>query len=136
MPASNAAAYTLVLQSHVDQQQTATPAQLEGLYRRVSWRVLPLLCTCIMLNYLDRTSLAFASLQMTEQLHFSPEVLGLGGGLFFLSYCLMQVRQCMLRAQSYTCAWQCIDCSRLIKSCAQKESESVRSFSRHRRNMC
>lgn len=112
MPTSNAAAYTLVLEGHIDQLQAATPAQLEGLYRRVSWRVLPLLCTCIMLNYLDRTSLAFASLQMTEQLRFSPEVLGLGGGLFFLSYCLMQVRQSMLWAQPCECAWQCIDCSK------------------------
>lgn len=65
--------------------------RLDRLYRRLTWRLMPLFCSCIMLNYLDRTSLAFASIQMTQELGFSPSVLGLGGGLFFISYCLMQV---------------------------------------------
>jgi sugar phosphate permease len=73
------------------------PEHLLSSSRKLSWRLMPLFCLCIMLNYLDRTSLAFASIQMTEQLKFSPEVLGLGGGLFFISYCLMQVRVCRCR---------------------------------------
>lgn len=64
---------------------------MDHLYQKLQWRLMPLFCICIILNYLDRTSLAFASIQMTQQLQFSPEVLGLGGGLFFISYCLMQV---------------------------------------------
>jgi hypothetical protein len=66
-------------------------AAVDAVYRRLTLRLMPLLCACIILNYLDRTSLSFASIQMTQQLGFAPEVLGLGGGLFFLTYCLMQV---------------------------------------------
>jgi sugar phosphate permease len=92
------ASYSLVIDSaaNTDTSQP-TAAELDRLYRKLSWRLMPLFCLCIMLNYLDRTSLAFASIQMTEQLNFSPEVLGLGGGLFFISYCLMQVRVCRCR---------------------------------------
>lgn len=89
------ASYSLVIDSTVlrNTANTAPPtaAQLDRLYRKLSWRLMPIFCMCIMLNYLDRTSLAFASIQMTQQLQFSAEVLGLGGGLFFLSYCAMQV---------------------------------------------
>lgn len=83
-----AAAYSLV----IDSAAATARHDLDGLYRKLAWRLMPIFCSCIMLNYLDRTSLAFASIQMTQQLEFSPEVLGLGGGLFFVSYCLMQVR--------------------------------------------
>lgn len=90
MASHNRQAYSLVISSAAD--GPANAEVLDGVYRKLSWRLMPLFCMCIMLNYLDRTSLSFASIQMTEQLQFSPEVLGLGGGLFFVSYCLMQVR--------------------------------------------
>eukprot|EP00775_Hariotina_reticulata_P014249 gene14249-14397_t len=51
------------------------------------------------LNYLDRTSLAFASIQLTQDLKFSPTTYGLASGLFFLTYCIMQIPSnicCML----------------------------------------
>jgi hypothetical protein len=105
------ASYSLV----IDGSQNAdaddpTAAELDRLYRKLSLRLMPLFCLCIMLNYLDRTSLAFASIQMTEQLKFSPEVLGLGGGLFFISYCLMQVRVWCRRActQQQGCPAKCV----------------------------
>lgn len=92
------ASYSLVIDSSANTDAVQpTAAELDRLYRKLSWCLMPLFCLCIMLNYLDRTSLAFASIQMTEQLQFSPEVMGLGGGLFFISYCLMQVRACRCR---------------------------------------
>lgn len=42
-------------------------------------------------HQLDRTSLSFASLQMMQRLGFAPSVLGIGGGLFFWTYCMLQV---------------------------------------------
>lgn len=90
MSGQAAAAYSLVI--HSTAAGSAGPAaDLPRLYRKLAWRLMPIFCSCIMLNYLDRTTLAFASIQMTQQLQFSPEVLGLGGGLFFVSYCLMQL---------------------------------------------
>jgi ACS family tartrate transporter-like MFS transporter len=41
--------------------------------------------------YMDRVNISFASLQMNQDLRFSATVYGLGGGLFFLSYALLEV---------------------------------------------
>ena len=40
---------------------------------------------------MDRVNISFAALQMNQDLHFSATVYGLGGGLFFLSYALLEV---------------------------------------------
>ncbi len=59
--------------------------------RKASWRLLPLLGLGYGIAYMDRVNISFASLQMNEDLHFSAAVYGLGGGLFFLSYALLEV---------------------------------------------
>jgi len=45
-----------------------------ALFRRITWRLMPLLCACYVLNYLDRTNVGYAQLQMKEQLGFSDAV--------------------------------------------------------------
>ncbi|KAI8472493.1 MAG: major facilitator superfamily domain-containing protein [Monoraphidium minutum] len=67
------------------------PPTLEAAYRKVHRRLVPLLMLILGLNYLDRTSVAFAAVQMTRELGFGPAVFGVGAGLFFISYCAMQV---------------------------------------------
>jgi hypothetical protein len=37
-------------------------------------------------NYIDRTNLAFASVQLNADIGLSPSIYGLGSGLFFISY--------------------------------------------------
>jgi ACS family tartrate transporter-like MFS transporter len=59
--------------------------------RKASWRLLPLLGLGYGIAYMDRVNISFASLQMNDDLHFSATVYGLGGGLFFLSYALLEV---------------------------------------------
>src|SRR4029450_13986703 len=59
--------------------------------RKASWRLLPLIGLGYGIAYMDRVNISFASLQMNEDLHFSATVYGLGGGLFFLSYALLEV---------------------------------------------
>ena len=59
--------------------------------RKASWRLLPLLGLGYGIAYMDRVNISFASLQMNEDLQFSAAVYGLGGGLFFLSYALLEV---------------------------------------------
>jgi ACS family tartrate transporter-like MFS transporter len=59
--------------------------------RKASWRLLPLIGLGYGIAYMDRVNISFASLQMNEDLHFSASVYGLGGGLFFLSYALLEV---------------------------------------------
>jgi MFS family permease len=62
-----------------------------ALYRRVTWRVLPLLLICYMLAYLDRSNIGFARLQMLSDLGFSEAVYGFGAGVFFLGYAICEV---------------------------------------------
>jgi ACS family tartrate transporter-like MFS transporter len=59
--------------------------------RKASWRLLPLIGLGYGIAYMDRVNISFASLQMNQDLHFSATVYGLGGGLFFLSYAVLEV---------------------------------------------
>jgi MFS transporter, ACS family, tartrate transporter len=55
------------------------------------WRLLPFLCLCYMINFLDRVNVGFAALAMNEDLGFSPSVYGFGAGIFFAGYILFEV---------------------------------------------
>lgn len=60
-------------------------------YRKVSWRLAPLLLLCYVVAYLDRVNVGFAKLQMAADLHLSDAVYGLGAGIFFVGYFLFEV---------------------------------------------
>jgi ACS family tartrate transporter-like MFS transporter len=47
-------------------------------------------------NYLDRTNLAYAALEMVHDLHFTDEVFGIGAGIFFVGYLGLQVPGALL----------------------------------------
>jgi sugar phosphate permease len=66
-------------------------AGLEGVYRRITWRLLPFLLLCYLLAYLDRVNISFAKLQMQHDLGMSDAVYGFGAGVFFLGYMLLEV---------------------------------------------
>lgn len=59
--------------------------------KRVAWRLLPYLVLLYVVAYLDRTNIGMASLQMNKELGFSDEVYGLGAGIFFLGYFLLEI---------------------------------------------
>ena len=58
---------------------------------KASWRLLPLIGLGYGISYMDRANIGYAALQMSTDLKFSATVYGLGGGLFFLSYALLEV---------------------------------------------
>lgn len=60
-------------------------------FRKAAWRSLPLLGVGYLFAYMDRVNIGFAAAQMNADLGFNAAVYGLGGGLFFLSYALMEV---------------------------------------------
>ncbi len=63
----------------------------EATYRKVAWRLMPLLLICYIVAYLDRVNVGFAKLQMMDQLGFSDTVYGLGAGIFFIGYFFFEV---------------------------------------------
>ena len=64
--------------------------------RLVAWRLLPFLFLLYIVNYVDRTNLAYAALGMSRDLAFSDHVFGLGAGIFFISYLALQIPGALL----------------------------------------
>ena len=59
--------------------------------RRVNRRLMPFLFALFIVAYLDRANVGFAALRMSRELHFPDDVFGLGGGIFFLGYFLLEI---------------------------------------------
>jgi len=57
----------------------------------IGLRLLPFLFVLYVVNYIDRTNLAYAAVGMTHTLGFSDRVFGFGAGIFFLSYLALQI---------------------------------------------
>ncbi|MBB3258372.1 D-galactonate transporter [Paraburkholderia bannensis] len=60
-------------------------------YSRVTWRLIPFLCLCFAIAFLDRVNVSFAKLQMVSQLNWTEEIYGFGAGVFFLAYFVFEV---------------------------------------------
>jgi D-galactonate transporter len=73
------------------QTRTAQVTLEDKVYRKVSWRIVPLIILCYVVSYLDRVNVGFAKLQMAQQLGFSETIFGLGAGIFFFGYFLFEV---------------------------------------------
>jgi ACS family tartrate transporter-like MFS transporter len=59
--------------------------------RKVARRLIPFLGLAYMLNYLDRTNIAFAKLTMSADLGLTETMYGLASGLFFIGYVFFEV---------------------------------------------
>ncbi len=64
--------------------------------RIVGLRLLPFLFILYIVNYVDRTNLAYAAVGMSRDLGFSDHVFGLGAGIFFISYLALQIPGALL----------------------------------------
>ncbi|ALU88302.1 major facilitator superfamily MFS_1 protein [Herbaspirillum rubrisubalbicans M1] len=68
-----------------------TVPETTGIYRKITFKILPFLLICYFFAYLDRVNVAFAKLQMAQHLQFSDAVYGLGAGIFFIGYFIFEV---------------------------------------------
>ena len=59
--------------------------------RRINRRLLPFLFLLYIIAFLDRINISFAGLDMTRELGFSDQVFGLGSGIFFAGYVLLEI---------------------------------------------
>ncbi|MBP2303403.1 MFS transporter [Azospirillum picis] len=74
-------------------------AEQDAVFRKVGWRILPILILSYGLAYLDRVNISFAKLQMQSDLGFSNAAYGFGAGIFFLGYVLLEVPSNLLLAR-------------------------------------
>jgi len=73
--------------------------------QRVSRRLLPFLFLLYICNFLDRTNVAIAALQMNRDLHFSATAYGFGAGIFSLGYALFEVPSTLVLARVGARLW-------------------------------
>ena len=72
---------------------------------RVSARLLPFLIVCYFVAYLDRVNVSFAALTMNKDLNLSASAYGLGAGIFFLAYGVLEVPSNLLLAHFGARRW-------------------------------
>ena len=70
---------------------TADQALPDRVMRRAQLRLLPLVFLAYLIAIVDRLNISFAAATMNEDLGFSATVYGLAGGIFFISYALLEV---------------------------------------------
>ncbi|MGF6505787.1 MFS transporter [Paraburkholderia sp. 32] len=64
---------------------------IDALYNKLTLRIIPLILVCYFFGYLDRVNVGFAKLQMVTDLQLSDAAYGVGAGLFFVGYLLLQI---------------------------------------------
>ncbi|MGA7780064.1 MAG: MFS transporter [Paraburkholderia sp.] len=60
-------------------------------FAKAAWRLVPFLFLCYLSAYLDRINVAFAKLQMLNDLGFNEAIYGFGASVFFIGYLLFEV---------------------------------------------
>jgi ACS family tartrate transporter-like MFS transporter len=62
-----------------------------ALRRKLMWRIVPLVFVLYLVAYLDRANVAFVENEMRDALGFSPGVFGIGVGVFYVGYLLLEI---------------------------------------------
>lgn len=67
-------------------------AALDRARQKAYWRLLPLLFLCYVVAYVDRANVSLAKLTMAKDMPaFTDDVIGMGAGIFFLGYFLLEI---------------------------------------------
>lgn len=59
--------------------------------RKITWRLIPFLMLLYLVSFLDRINVGFAALTMNREIGITPEMFGIGSGIFFLGYFAFEV---------------------------------------------
>jgi ACS family tartrate transporter-like MFS transporter len=81
--------------------------------KRISWRIVPFVALGYFITYLDRVNISFAALQMNKDIGIDPAQFGLAAGIFYISYCVLEVPSNMALARFGGRQW----ISRILISC-------------------
>jgi D-galactonate transporter len=89
------------------QSEAAPQTVADALYRRIAWRIMPIMLAAYIVNYVDRVNVGFAKLQMLGDLKFSETVYGVGAGIFFLGYFIFEVPSNLILHKVGARVWIC-----------------------------
>jgi D-galactonate transporter len=79
----------------------------DRLYRKIAWRIMPIILLAYIIAYLDRVNVGFAKLQMMGDLKFSDSVYGFGAGIFFLGYFFFEIPSNLVLHKVGARVWIC-----------------------------
>ncbi len=86
----------------------SAPSALDRARRKAYWRLLPLLFVCYVIAFVDRANVSIAKLTMTKDLPgFDNAVIGLGAGMFFLGYFLLEIPGSLIVERWSARKWIC-----------------------------
>ncbi len=68
-----------------------SPVEQRAVIRRVTRRLIAFAFVCYVVAYIDRVNIGFAATALQRDLGLSDTAYGIGGGLFFLGYCLFEI---------------------------------------------
>jgi MFS transporter, ACS family, tartrate transporter len=66
-------------------------AEQRAVIQRVTRRLVAFAFACYVVAYIDRVNIGFAATALQRDLRLSDTAYGIGGGLFFLGYCLFEI---------------------------------------------
>lgn len=69
----------------------ATGVDRDAIYRKITWRLMPFILACYVINYLDRVSIGYAKLQFLGDLHLNEAVFGVITSVFFFGYIAFEI---------------------------------------------
>ena len=67
------------------------PTAAQSARKRIAWRLLPFLFLLYVIAFLDRMNVSAAALEMPGDLGFNDKVVGLGAGMFFIGYVVLEI---------------------------------------------
>jgi len=81
------------------------PAVAERARKRIAWRLLPFLFLLYIIAFLDRMNVGAAALQMPGDLGFNDKVVGLGAGMFFIGYVVLEIPGALIAERVSALRW-------------------------------
>ena len=89
----------------VDTANSDINSRFDALFRRLGWRLMPLLVAVFVIALVDRQNVGFAKLQMLADLQISEAAYGLGASLFFAGYLIFQIPSSVFLARIGAKRW-------------------------------
>ncbi|REG50992.1 nitrate/nitrite transporter NarK [Paraburkholderia sp. BL6669N2] len=75
----------------ISRSETDSCDDAQSVYRRIVWRLCPILFFSYVIACIDRTNIGFAKIQMQSEIGLTDTVYGFGAGIFFIGYFLFEL---------------------------------------------
>ncbi|WP_250527384.1 MFS transporter [Caballeronia sp. GAWG2-1] len=76
---------------NVSSNGTLASHEEDRIYRKILWRLIPLLFVCYIVAYLDRINIGVAKLRMLGDLQFNNSIYAFGASVFFWGYIIFEL---------------------------------------------